>query len=437
MTEEAAKARPVIRRLPETLVNRIAAGEVVERPASVVKELVENALDAGAGRIAVSLRAGGAAAMTVSDDGCGLSRQDLPLALLRHATSKLPHDDLDGIRFLGFRGEALPSIAAVARVTLTSRPPGAAEAWSLSIEGGLAAAPKPTAGPPGTRVEVRDLFYAVPARLKFLKSERSERLAVQDAVSRLAMAKPAVGFRLEADGRTLLDLPARQNLDPAAARLARLGAIMGREFAENALAIDARREDARLEGFAGLPTLNRATARQQFLFVNGRPVRDKLLVGALRGAYQDFLARDRHPLVALFLILPPEELDVNVHPAKTEVRFRDQALVRGLLISAIRHALAGAGHRASTSASTAALGAFRGSAQTGWPRPASLPRGLAESGAAYQAPLPARPLPDLDLPPAAPELPAAELGRRWKPIPSVPPAPSSSPPTSSPRLPRV
>ncbi|MBC6405881.1 MAG: DNA mismatch repair endonuclease MutL [Rhodospirillales bacterium] len=413
MTEDAAAEAPAIRRLPETLVNQIAAGEVVERPASVVKELVENALDAGAGRIAVSLRAGGAAAMTVSDDGCGMSRRALPLAVLRHATSKLPHDDLGRIRFLGFRGEALPSIAAVARVTLTSRPPGAAEAWSLAIEGGLAAEPKPTAGPPGTRIEVRDLFYAVPARLKFLKSERSERMAVEDAVSRLAMANPAVGFRLQADGRTLLDLPAKQDLDPAAARLARLGAIMGREFAENALAIDALRQGLGLKGFAGLPTLNRATARQQFLFVNGRPVRDKLLVGALRGAYQDFLARDRHPLVALFLTLPPEELDVNVHPAKTEVRFRDQALVRGLLVSAIRHALAGAGHRASTSASTAALGAFRGGAQTGWPRPTggTLPRGLAESGEAYQAPLHARPseLPDLELPPAAPQVrPAAE-----------------------------
>ncbi len=403
--ETAAKPRE-IRRLPETLVNRIAAGEVVERPASVVKELVENALDAGATRISVSLRAGGAAAITVGDDGCGMSRQDLGLAVLRHATSKLPQDDLGEIRFLGFRGEALPSIAAVARVTLTSRPAGAEEAWSLAIEGGRAEEPRPVAGPAGTRIEVRDLFYAVPARLKFLKSERSERMAVEDVVTRLAMANPAVAFRLEADGRKLLELAAKQDLDPAAARLARLGAIMGREFAENALAIDALREGVKLEGFAGLPTLNRATSRYQYLFVNGRPVKDRLLVGALRGAYQDFLARDRHPLVALFLALPPEEVDVNVHPAKTEVRFRDSALVRGLLVSAIRHALAGAGHRSSSSASSAALGAFRSGGTGGsWPAPrgGSLPAGLSEASRTYQAPLTDREdlLPELSLPPSA------------------------------------
>ena len=414
MPEEETPRRPAggprtIRRLPETLVNRIAAGEVVERPAAAVKELVENALDAGAGRIEVSLRAGGAAEIAVADDGCGMSREELLLAVERHATSKLPQDDLASIAYLGFRGEALPSIAAVARMTLTSRPAGAEEAWSLSIEGGRAAAPRPAAGRQGTRIEVRDLFYAVPARLKFLKSERSERMAVEDVVSRLAMAHPEAAFRLEADGKTLLDLPAKRDLEPEAARLARLSAIMGREFAENALPIAAAREGIRLGGFAGLPTLNRATARQQFLFVNGRPVRDKLLVGALRGAYQDFLARDRHPLVALFLELPPAEVDVNVHPAKTEVRFRDSGLVRGLLVSAVRHALAGAGHRASTSASAAALGAFR-QEPTGGPRPwqgqrTVVPRSLAESAMVYQAPLPtaeAR-LPDLELPPAAPQ----------------------------------
>ncbi len=412
-TTTIGEAPREIRRLPETLVNRIAAGEVVERPASVVKELVENALDAGATRIAVSLRAGGAAAIVVSDDGCGMSRQDLSLAVLRHATSKLPQDDLGEIRFLGFRGEALPSISAVARVTLTSRPTDAESAWCLAIEGGRAEEPRPAAGPSGTRIEVRDLFYAVPARLKFLKSERSERMAVEDVVTRLAMANPRVGYRLEADGRNLLDLPVRQDLDPASARLARLGSIMGREFAENALEIDALREGVRLQGYAALPTLNRATSRYQYLFVNGRPVRDKLLVGALRGAYQDFLARDRHPLVALFLTLESEEVDVNVHPAKTEVRFRDSALVRGLLVSAIRHALAGAGHRASTSASNAALGAFRGGGSGSWPSQrggGTLPQGLAESGLAYQAPLPAREagLPDLALPPDAPNvMPAA------------------------------
>ncbi len=406
--EAAATAPRAIRRLPETLVNRIAAGEVVERPASVVKELVENALDAGAGRIEVSLRAGGAASIAVGDDGCGMTREEMGLAILRHATSKLPGDDLATIRFLGFRGEALPSIAAVARVTLTSRPEAAEQAWALSIEGGKAEAPRPAAGPPGTRIEVRDLFYAVPARLKFLKSERSERMAVEDVVTRLAMANPRVAFRLEADGRRLLDLAGKQDLDPNQARLQRLGAIMGREFQENALEIDALREGVRLQGYAALPTLNRATARHQFLFVNGRPVRDKLLVGALRGAYQDFLARDRHPLVALFLTLPPEEVDVNVHPAKTEVRFRDQALVRGLLVSAIRHALAAAGHRASTSTANAALGSFRSGGSAGsWPRPqgGTLPAGLAETAAAYQAPLPAAEgvLPDLAMPPAAPQ----------------------------------
>ncbi len=404
---EAIQTTRVIRQLPETLVNRIAAGEVVERPASVVKELVENALDAGAGRVEVSLRAGGAAAISVVDDGCGMSRDDLGLAVRRHATSKLPHDDLGEIRFLGFRGEALPSIAAVARVTLTSRPAGAPEAWSLEIEGGRMEAPRPAAGPNGTRIEVRDLFYAVPARLKFLKSERSERMAVEDVVTRLAMANPGVAFRLEADGRKLLDLPAKRDLDSAAARLARLGAIMGREFADNALAIDALREGVRLEGFAGLPTLNRATSRYQYLFVNGRPVQDRLLVGALRGAYQDFLARDRHPLVALFLTLPAAEVDVNVHPAKTEVRFRDNGLVRGLLVSAIRHALAGAGHRAATTTATAALGSFRSGGTAGsWPtgyRGGGLPAGLSESGRAYQAPLQSGggSLPDLAMPPAA------------------------------------
>ncbi len=412
MPEAEALAERTIRRLPETLVNRIAAGEVVERPASVVKELVENALDAGAGRITVTLRAGGAAEIAVSDDGCGMDQAALQLAILRHATSKLPSDDLAEIRYLGFRGEALPSIAAVARVTLTSRPPGASEAWALAIEGGRAAAPRPAAGQKGTRIEVRDLFYAVPARLKFLKSERSERMAVEDVVARLAMAHPDVAFRLEADGRQLLDLPAKQDLDPAAAQLARLAAIMGREFAENALTIDAEREGVRLKGFAGLPTLNRATSRHQYLFVNGRPVRDKLLVGALRGAYQDFLARDRYPLVALFLTLPPEEVDVNVHPAKTEVRFRDAGLVRGLLVSAIRHALAGAGHRSSTSASTAALGSFRaGSGAWQGTGGGTVPRGLAESALAYQAPL-AGPggerLPEMPLPPAAPRVAAAE-----------------------------
>ncbi|MEO1191450.1 MAG: DNA mismatch repair endonuclease MutL [Pseudomonadota bacterium] len=408
MAQTAAETARVIRRLPDTLVNRIAAGEVVERPASVVKELVENALDAGAGRIEVTLRAGGAAEIAVTDDGCGLTRKELSLALLRHATSKLPRDDLSAIASLGFRGEALPSIAAVARLRIASRPPGADQAWALEVEGGRQGEPQPAAGQQGTRITVRDLFYAVPARLKFLKSERSEKMAVEDVMTRLAMAHPGVTFRLSAEGKTLLDLPAQQDLEPAAARLARLSAIMGREFAENALAIDATREGINLSGFAGLPTLNRATARLQFLFVNGRPVRDRLLVGALRGAYQDFLARDRHPLVALFLTLPAAEVDVNVHPAKTEVRFRDAGLVRGLLVSALRHALADAGHRSATSASNQALGAFRqgGPAPAwqgrAWPQSSgSLPPGLSETSRAYHAPDLGGSLPNLDLPPGA------------------------------------
>jgi len=414
-----------LRRLPETLVNRIAAGEVVERPASAAKELVENALDAGATRIEVSLRDGGASYLAVADDGRGMTPAELELAVERHVTSKLPDDDLVDIRFLGFRGEALPSIGAVARLTITSRARGSAEAWQLRVEGGRKGRAEPAAGQPGTRVEVADLFYATPARLKFLKSARSETAAVEDIVSRLAMANPGVAFRVEAEGRRLLDLPVGQGelLDR---RLRRLGAVLGREFAENALPIEALREGIRLSGHAGLPTLNRATTQHQYLFVNGRAVRDKLLYGAIRGAYQDFLAGNRHPLVVLFLELPPAEVDVNVHPMKAEVRFRDAGLVRGLLVGALRHALAAAGHRASTTVAAGALGAFRpegqgtpapGYQQPGYPpswRPAPPSRGFAEAVAQYQAPLGGTPppgtLPGLALQPqvrpAAQETPA-------------------------------
>ena len=393
---------PLLRRLPTTLVNRIAAGEVVERPASAVKELVENAIDAGAHRIAVSLKEGGRTFISVVDDGIGMSAEELQIAVDRHCTSKLPDDDLTDIRTLGFRGEALPSIASVSRFTITSRPhsdrSGSDSAWSLEIDGGAKGEPRPAAHPPGTRVEVRDLFFATPARLKFLKEPRTESGHVADAMRRLAMAHPAIAFRLESEERTLIDLAAAQPslLEKGdAARLERLGAIMGREFADNALAIDANREGFRLTGFAGLPTLNRPTSQHQYLFVNGRPVRDKLLAGAVRGAYQDFLARDRHPMVALFLEAPPEMVDVNVHPAKTEVRFRDAGIVRGLIVGALRTVLSAAGHRASTTVSDAALGAFRphtgyanalpmgGGSWTG----STVPRGLAEAAARFMAPL--------------------------------------------------
>jgi DNA mismatch repair protein MutL len=377
-----------IRQLEPGIINRIAAGEVVERPASVVKELVENAIDAGAHRIAVTLKEGGRTFLSVVDDGVGMSPEELVLAVERHCTSKLPGDDLGDIRTLGFRGEALPSIASVSRFAITSRPAGAEEAWALEIDGGAKGEARPAAHPAGTRVEVRDLFFATPARLKFLKEPRSEAGHAADALRRLAMAHPERSFRLESEERTLLDLPM------ALSRLERLAAIMGREFADNAVAIDANREGFRLTGFAGLPTLNRPTGQHQYLFVNGRPVRDKLLAGAVRGAYQDFLARDRHPMVALFLEAPTGMVDVNVHPAKTEVRFRDAGIVRGLIVGALRTALAAAGHRASTTVSDAALGAFR--PHTGYSSPlpmgrggglSSIPRGLAEAAAQFMAPL--------------------------------------------------
>lgn len=351
-----------IRLLPTNLINQIAAGEVVERPASVVKELAENAVDAGSTRIDITLRDGGRSLILVEDDGCGMTPAELHLAVERHATSKLPDDDLVHIHHFGFRGEALPAIGAVGRLTITSRARGGEQAWSLLVDGGVKAEPQPAALAVGTRVELRDLFYAVPARLKFLKTPRSETNAIEEVVARLAMAHPAIGFTLRDEERSILRLPAIAAdllADPAAARLQRLGAIMGRDFGDNALMLDAQRENVRLTGYAGLPTLNRATASYQYLFVNGRPVKDRLLVGAIRGAYQDFLARDRHPMVALFVDLSPEDVDVNVHPAKAEVRFRDAALVRGLIVSAIRHALAAAGHQASTTVAAQTLNAFQ------------------------------------------------------------------------------
>jgi len=360
-----------IRRLPPETVNRIAAGEVVERPASAVKELVENALDAGARRIVVQVEAGGLSRILVEDDGSGLAPDELLLAVERHATSKLAPDaagdyDLLDIATLGFRGEALPSIGSVARLALTSRAQGASEAWSLMVEGGAVGRPAPAAfpGPHGARVEVRDLFYATPARLKFMKSERTESQAITDEVKRQAMAHEATAFSLEIDGRAVLRLPAEA--PGPEGRLARLSAILGRDFADNALFVDHEREGVRLTGYAGLPTLNRGSASHQYLFVNGRPVRDRLLQGALRGAYADFLARDRHPVTALYLEVDPHAVDVNVHPAKAEVRFRDPALVRGLVVGGLRHALAGAAHRTASTHSEAALSALRPQGQGGY-----------------------------------------------------------------------
>ncbi|CAK9039399.1 DNA mismatch repair protein MutL [Durusdinium trenchii] len=362
--QQSGPSASVINRLPPGAVNRIAAGEVIERPAAVVKELVENALDAGAARIDIEIDQGGKTRIVVSDDGVGMSAEDLELAVERHATSKLSPGadgdyDLMNIGTMGFRGEALPSIGAVARLSLTSRSraDGASpsDAWTLSVEGGVLSGPSPAAfGGHGTRIEVRDLFYATPARLKFLKSDQAETTAIGDVVRRLAMAREDVAFTLTSSGRKLLNLAAQTPGEEG--RLARLAAIMGKEFGENALAINAERDGARVSGFAGLPTYNRGLPDKQYLFVNGRPVRDKLIVGAVRGAYADFLARDRHPAVALFLEVPFSMVDVNVHPAKTEVRFRDAGSIRGLLVGALRHALAEAGHRASTTTSAYALG---------------------------------------------------------------------------------
>ena len=373
-----------LRRLPEGVVNRIAAGEVIERPANVVKELVENAIDAGARRIEADIARGGKSAIVVDDDGCGMSGDELALAVERHVTSKLAGDDLARIATLGFRGEALPSIGAVARMRLASRARDSGQAWSLAVDGGAVGSPRPAARAAGTRVEVLDLFHATPARLKFLKSDRAETAAVVERFAGIAMARPDIAFRLAVDGRARYDLGGERG-ELADARLRRLRRIMGRDFADNAVAVAGERDGAAVSGFAGLPTLNQAQARKQFLFVNGRPVRDRLLLGAVRGAYRDLLARDRHPLVALFLSLPPGEVDVNVHPAKAEVRFRDAAAVRGLVVGTLRAALDAAGHRAATTIAAAAAGAARpGAAPVRRPPAAG---GFGEGAAAYHAPL--------------------------------------------------
>ncbi len=342
-----------VRQLPEATVNRIAAGEVVERPASVVKELVENALDAGAKRIDVLTDGGGRRLIRVTDDGEGMTRADLELGVERHATSKLSGDDLLSIRTLGFRGEALPSIGAVARLTITTRHASEPHAWTLTVDAGAKSETKPAALSQGTTVEVRDLFYATPARLKFLKTDRSEAEAVREVVRRLAMSRPDVSFTLAGEERAPL------TWGPAANNLARLGDVLGTDFRANAFAVEAEREGVQVTGFAGLPTLSRANSLGQYLFVNGRPVRDKLLFGAVRAAYADYLPRDRHPVLALFVTLSAREVDVNVHPAKTEVRFRDGALVRGLIVRALKEALAREGNRAASTGGGATIAAFR------------------------------------------------------------------------------
>ena len=365
-----------IRQLSEAVVNLIAAGEVVERPASVVKELVENALDAGARRIDILTDGGGRRLIRITDDGDGMTRADLALAVERHATSKLADDDLVAISTLGFRGEALPSIGAAARLAITTRHADEPHAWVIEVDAGAKSDVKPAALGQGTRVDVRDLFYATPARLKFLKSDRTEAEAVRDVVRRLAMSRPDVAFTLAGEERPPLHFAAV--LGDSAGRLVRLGDVLGAEFRANAAEIAAEREEVRVEGFAALPTLTRANSLGQYLFVNGRPVRDKLLLGAVRAAYADYLPRDRHPLLALFVVLPPSEVDINVHPAKAEVRFRNAGLVRALIVHALKTALVREATRAATTGGAATIAAFRGSPLPG--RAAATWRDRATSG---------------------------------------------------------
>jgi len=341
-----------IRRLPNSLINRIAAGEVVERPASALKELVENAIDAGASQINIRLEEGGLDLVQVSDNGSGMSRDDIGLALERHATSKLPDEAIELVTTMGFRGEALPSIASVARLTIESRMAGQ-DGWSRVIDHGELVQEGPTAIPPGTKVRVEQLFAKVPARRKFLRTARSEYAACTDIVRRLAMARPDIGFTLEHQGRKAIAVQAGET-GPE-----RVAALTSRDLRANSVGVDLQREAIRLTGVAGLPTYNRGVADHQFLFVNGRPVKDRLLVGAVRGAYAEMLARDRHPVVALFIDMPPELVDVNVHPAKTEVRFREPAMIRGMIVSGLRKALDEGGFRAVQRPAESALGRWQ------------------------------------------------------------------------------
>ena len=367
-----------IRQLSETVINQIAAGEVIERPASVVKELVENALDAGASRVEIATAGGGLALIRVTDDGSGMDAGDLALSIARHCTSKLS-DDIHDIRSLGFRGEALPSIGSVGKLSIRSRPAGADTAHEIAVEGGRVNPVRPVAGNRGTLVEVRDLFFATPARLKFMKGERAEATAVADVVKRISIAFPHVRFTLSGTDRSTLDLAA---CEPSPDGLQqRIAQVIGREFADNALGVDAAREDVRLFGYASIPSYTRANSLHQYLYVNGRPVRDKMLAGAIRGAYADVLPRDRHAVTALFLELDPALVDVNVHPAKADVRFRDPGMVRGLIVGSIRQALAQAGIRPATTTAGAMMDAFRPGGAGGGSQPA-----YAHAGATAYAP---------------------------------------------------
>ena len=381
---------PLIRRLPENLVNRIAAGEVVERPSSALKELVENAIDAGATRIAVKLVEGGLTSLEVTDDGCGMNPDEMAMALERHATSKLPDEAIEQVATLGFRGEALPSIASVARFTVESRPAGAEQGWKRVVDHGEIAAEGPAALPPGTRVRVENLFAKIPARRKFLRTARSEYAACKDVVVRLAMARPDVAISFDHGERRIFALQGGEGLTNRVAQL------IARELKDNGVAIDMDRGEMRLTGIAGLPTYNRGVADHQYLFVNGRPVKDRLLTGAVRGAYADMLARDRHAVLALFLDLPAEEVDVNVHPAKTEVRFRDAQGVRGFIVSGLRRALATGDKRSAQSPDAGAMARWQQEPVREEPSPAlrsifegrdwSAPAtGVAEPGRAWHA----------------------------------------------------
>ncbi|KZE28006.1 DNA mismatch repair endonuclease MutL [Chelatococcus daeguensis] len=374
-----------VRRLDPILIDRIAAGEVIERPAAAVKELVENALDAGAATIEVVIEAGGRRLIRVSDDGAGMTREDLVLAVERHATSKLPTGDLFAIATLGFRGEALPSIGAVARLSITTRHRDEPHGWEIVVDAGVKHEPRPAAAVRGTRIEVTDLFAATPARLKFLKTDRAEAQAVAETVKRLAMAHPNVRFVLAGDNLSPLDLPAEG--DDAEARLRRITRLIGPDFAPNALPVAASREGIDLEGFVSLPTYHRGTATHVHTTVNGRPVRDKLILGAIRGAYMDFLPRDRHPALALAITCDPRAVDVNVHPAKTEVRFRDSGLVRGLVVGALKEALTRAGHRATTTGGLRTLEAVRPA--VGLPPVGVLPRAVPSPALQQREPAPA------------------------------------------------
>ena len=368
-----------IRHLPDHLVNQIAAGEVIERPSAAVKELVENSIDAGAKSIEVDLQDGGKRLICVRDDGCGMSREELTACVERHATSKLPDDDLVRIEHLGFRGEALPSIGAVSRLTITTRQKDEPHGWKITVEAGVKSEPSPASLAHGTCVEIRDLFYATPARLKFLKTDRAEYAAVKDMLQRIAMANPAVSFRLLHNGAPSLSLNGRQGTRDET-RHARLADVLGRDFGANCIRIEAQRDYIEIAGYAGLPSYDKGSAQYQFLFVNGRPVKDRLLLGCIRAGYQDLLARDRHPVVALYITVPADEVDVNVHPAKAEVRFRDAALVRGAIVTALKQALRAGGQQTSSTISSYALASFRPQAQAAMP---ALPLSLSAYPARY------------------------------------------------------